>query len=323
MAFIQQYKTLTTIDEFDVNNVVFDKPRDEEVGGNKNIKGKRIKIGIMKNGRVSELIIPTERLYSHTGISEMEPFGKKGSGEIIGYNVPISLYARDNDLDGRDRKFVDIFKQIIDKSKEHTVEIKKQIGKNHLTKEFLWKWDNVLYEKKDESGEPVNDYGPLYYAKLMYSKERGTLATKLVDKHGHPLTLDGVLNKPCHIISCLKFESIYSNSNGESLQVKLVEAIVDVKTNENSHNLLLNAFLKPESNTTTSSANDDDEPVEEENLLDNTTQVVEENGGDGDGEEGDGDIPLSDNEEQLEPEPEPEPEPEEPKKKVVKKITKK
>lgn len=320
MAFIQQYKTLTTIDEFDVNNVVFDKPRDEEVGGNKNIKGKRIKIGIMKNGRVSELIIPTERLYSHTGITVMEPFGKKGSGEIIGYNVPISLYSRDGDLDGRDRKFVDIFKQIIDKSKEHTVEIKKLIGKNHLTKEFLWKWDNVLYEKKDESGEPVNDYGPLYYAKLMYSKERGTLATKLVDKHGHPLTLDSVLNKPCHIISCLKFESIYSNSNGESLQVKLVEAIVDVKTSENSHNLLLNAFLKPESNTnTSSSANDDDEPVEEENLLDNNE------GDDGDGDDGDGDIPISDNEvvEEQQPEPEPEPEPEEPKKKVVKKITKK
>lgn len=317
MAFIQQYKTLTTIDEFDVNNVVFDKPRDEEVGGNKNIKGKRIKIGIMKNGKVSELIIPTERLYSHTGISVMEPFGKKGSGEIIGYNVPISLYSRENDLDGRDRKFVDIFKQIVNKSKEHTVEIKKLIGKNHLTKEFLWKWDNVLYEKKDESGEPLNDFGPLYYAKLMYSKERGTLATKLVDTRGHPLSLDNVLNKPCHIISCLKFESIYSNSNGESLQVKLVEAIVDVKTNDTSNNLLLNAFLKPQC---TNNLNLDDEPTEEQNLLSNEEQVDNEGGEGGDEDEG---IPLSENEEEQPLIEEEEAVQEEPKKKPIRKITKK
>lgn len=319
MAFIQQYKTLTTIDEFDVNNVVFDKPRDEEVGGNKNIKGKRIKIGIMKNGKVSELIIPTERLYSHTGISVMEPFGKKGSGEIIGYNVPISLYSRENDLDGRDRKFVDIFKQIVNKSKEHTVEIKKLIGKNHLTKEFLWKWDNVLYEKKDDSGEPLNDFGPLYYAKLMYSKERGTLATKLVDTHGHPLSLDNVLNKPCHIISCLKFESIYSNSNGESLQVKLVEAIVDVKTNDTSNNLLLNAFLKPQS---VNNLNLDDEPTEEQNLLSNEEQVDNEVVEEG-GESFDEDIPISENEEEQPLVEEEEAVKEEPKKKPIRKITKK
>lgn len=320
MAFIQQYKTLTTIDEFDVNNVVFDKPRDEEVGGNKNIKGKRIKIGIMKNGKVSELIIPTERLYSHTGISVMEPFGKKGSGEIIGYNVPISLYSRENDLDGRDRKFVDIFKQIVNKSKEHTVEIKKLIGKNHLTKEFLWKWDNVLYEKKDESGEPINDFGPLYYAKLMYSKERGTLATKLVDTRGHPLSLDNVLNKPCHIISCLKFESIYSNSNGESLQVKLVEAIVDIKTNDTSNNLLLNAFLKPQSGN---DLNLDEEPTEEQNLLSNDEQVDNEVVVEEGGESGDEDIPLSENEEEHSPLLEEETVQEEPKKKPIRKITKK
>lgn len=320
MAFIQQYKTLTTIDEFDVNNVVFDKPRDEEVGGNKNIKGKRIKIGIMKNGKVSELIIPTERLYSHTGISVMEPFGKKGSGEIIGYNVPISLYSRENDLDGRDRKFVDIFKQIVNKSKEHTVEIKKLIGKNHLTKEFLWKWDNVLYEKKDESGEPLNDFGPLYYAKLMYSKERGTLATKLVDTRGHPLSLDNVLNKPCHIISCLKFESIYSNSNGESLQVKLVEAIVDIKTNDTSNNLLLNAFLKPQSGN---DLNLDEEPTEEQNLLSNDEQVDNEVVVEEGGESGDEDIPLSENEEEHSPLLEEETVQEEPKKKPIRKITKK
>lgn len=318
MSFIQQYKTLTTIDEFDVNNLVFDKPRDEEVGGNKNIKGKRIKIGIMKNGKVSELIIPTERLYSHAGISVMEPFGKKGSGEVIGYNVPISLYSRENDLDGRDRKFVEIFRQIIDKSKEHTVDIKKLLGKNHLTKDFLWKWDNVLYEKKDESGEPANDYGPMYYAKLMYSKERGTLATKLVDTYGNPLSLDSVLNKSCNIISCLKFESIYSNSNGESLQIKLVEAIVDVKTNENSHNLLLNKFLKSGDNE----AHFDEEPTEEQNLLDTDEKeddeeeehVSEKNGGD--------DIPVSDGDTEDMPLLE-EPVQEEPKKKPVKKITKK
>jgi hypothetical protein len=189
-------------------------------------------------------------------VSVTEPFGKKGSGEIIGYNIPISLYSRDNSLNDRDRKFVEIFREIIDKAKEHLVTTKKQIGKPHITKEFLWRWDNMLYEKKDnETNEPVNDYGPLFYAKLMYSREKGTLATKLVDPRGRPLKLEDVVNKSCNIIACVKFESIYINSNGESLQVKLTEAIVDVKTADNANDLMLSAYLQ----------NGDDEPVDDEN----------------------------------------------------------
>ncbi len=260
MTFIQQYKTLTIIDDFDITNLVFDKPRDEEVAGNKNIKGKRIKMGYMKNGKVCELIIPTEKLYSHSGLSATEPFDKKGSGEIIGYTIPISLYSRENNLNGRDRKFVEIFRQIVDKTKDHIVTNKKLIGKAHLTKEFLWKWDKMLYEKKDEeTNEPINDYGPLYYAKLMYSREKGTLATKLVDPCGRPLKLDDMLNKSCDIIACMKFESIYINSNGESIQIKLTEGIVDVKSTDSTNNLMLSAYLKT----------GDDEPIEDEenNLL--------------------------------------------------------
>ena len=268
MTFIQQYKVLTTIDEFDVSNLVFDKPRDEEVAGNKNIKGKRIKIGILKNGKICELIIPTENLYSHAGVSPTEPFGKKGSGEIIGYNIPISLYSRENNLDGRDRRFVEIFREIIEKSKEHLVANKKSIGKPHITKEFLWRWDNMLYEKKDDENQPLNDFGPLFYAKLMYSRDRNTVATKLIDPSGNPLRLDDVVNKPCYIRSGIRFESIYINSNGESLQVKLVEAIVDVKSNTEQEFMLRNYIKTPVS---------DDEPVEDEetNLLNIATSFIQ------------------------------------------------
>ncbi len=328
MTFIQQYKTLTTIDDFDASNLVFDKPRDEEVAGNKNIKGKRIKIGILKNGKVCELIIPTEKLYSHTGVSVTEPFGKKGSGEIIGYNIPISLYSRDNSLNDRDRKFVKIFREIIDKSKEHLVNNKKQIGKPHITKEFLWRWDNMLYEKKDdETNEPVNDYGPLFYAKLMYSRDKGTLATKLVDPRGRPLKLDDVVNKPCNIISCVKFESIYINSNGESLQVKLTEAIVDVKTADNTNDLMLSAYLQ--------TGGDDEEPIDDENtnLLNpvpaSTPQPVYTDElvvSDSDGEVPTDELTITDNDEveevEVEEEVVVEEEPQN-KRKPIKKITKK
>ncbi len=273
MGFYQQYKTLTMIDDFDASKIVFDKPRDEEVGGNKHIKGKRIRIGYMNpEGRVCELIIPTEKLYAHQGVIGRTPYDKK-TEDIIGYDLPISLYKRDGDPSGRDRKFVSIFRQIIDTTKDHVVEVKKQIGQAHLEKVMLYKWDNMLYEKKDEAGEPVNDFGPTLYAKLMYMRERNALLTKLVDKHGQPLELDDVVNKPCDVIACVKFESIYVNANGCSLQVKVAEAILDMRDAAPNDNLLLSKFIQPsakieapEVSTSTTSIDvngDDDEMLTE------------------------------------------------------------
>lgn len=317
MAFYQQFKTLTLIDNFDLSKIVFDKPRDEEVGNNKHIKGKRIKIGYLNNGKVTELIIPTEKLFAYKGVRATKPFGKEDSDEIIGYNLPIALYSRTSD-DGRDRKFVEIFRQIINASKDHVVSVKKQINQAHLEKVMLYRWDNMLYEKKNSENEPANEFGPTLFAKLMYSQAKGTIATKLVDKKGKPLQLEDVLSKPANVIACVKFESIYINSNGPTLQVKLTEAIIDVKDDQASENLLLKSFL---------SANDDDEELDQEmDLLkvDAAAPVVVEAFEHEEvvaAEETTSEIEESEHEhdepEHEEPEPEPEP------KKPVKKITKK
>jgi hypothetical protein len=156
----------------------------------------------------------------------------------------------------------------------------------------------------------------------MYSQAKGTIATKLVDKKGKPLQLDDVLSKPANVIACVKFESIYINSNGPTLQVKLTEAIIDVKDDQASENLLLKSFL---------SANDDDEELDQEmDLLKDVAPVFvgtfEPTHTDAEvvaAEETTSEIEESEHEEaEHEPEheePEPEPEP----KKPVKKITKK
>lgn len=327
MAFYQQFKTLTLIDNFDPSKIVFDKPRDEEVGGNKHIKGKRIKIGYLNDGKVSELIIPTEKLFAYNGVRPTKPFGREESDEIIGYNLPISLYSRDSN-NGRDRKFVDIFRQIIDIAKDHVISVKKQIGQSHLEKVMLYKWDNMLYEKKNEEGDPANDFGPTLFAKLMYSRDKNMIVTKLVDFKGKPLQLDHVLLKPADVIASVKFESIYVNSNGCSLQVKITEALMNVKTTQAADNLLLKSFLvadddkeldqemdllKPEEvvkeskDQESSDHSHDEEEEEEEQDQEQSHEEVEVKDED--------DIQVS--EPELDEEPEPEP------KKPVKKITKK
>jgi hypothetical protein len=327
MAFYQQFKTLTMIDNFDPSKIVFDKPRDEEVGGNKHIKGKRIKIGYLNDGKVSELIIPTEKLFAYKGVRPTKPFGREESDEIIGYNLPISLYSRDSN-NGRDRKFVDIFRQIIDVAKDHVINVKKQIGQSHLEKVMLYKWDNMLYEKKNEEGDPANDFGPTLFAKLMYSRDKNMIVTKLVDFKGKPLKLDDVLLKPADVIASVKFESIYVNSNGCSLQVKITEALMNPKPAQTTDNLLLKSFLE----TSGGSSDDDKEleqdmdllktevsppKVEEEEEEEEEEEVEEQQSEEAKDDEDD--IQVSDPEVDEEPEPEPEPEP----KKAVKKITKK
>ena len=327
MAFYQQFKTLTMIDNFDPSKIVFDKPRDEEVGGNKHIKGKRIKIGYLNDGKVSELIIPTEKLFAYKGVRPTKPFGREESDEIIGYNLPISLYSRDSN-NGRDRKFVDIFRQIIDVAKDHVISVKKQIGQSHLEKVMLYKWDNMLYEKKNEEGDPANDFGPTLFAKLMYSRDKNMIVTKLVDFKGKPLHLDDVLLKPADVIASVKFESIYVNSNGCSLQVKITEALMNPKPAQTTDNLLLKSFLE----TSTNSADDDKELDQDMDLLkteapksethsEEDEEEEEQHQSEETKDEDEDDIQASDPEvdDDQEPEPEPEPEP----KKAVKKITKK
>lgn len=330
MAFYQQFKTLTMIDNFDPSKIVFDKPRDEEVGGNKHIKGKRIKIGYLNDGKVSELIIPTEKLFAYKGVRPTKPFGREESDEIIGYNLPISLYSRESNS-GRDRKFVEIFRQIIDVAKDHVISVKKQIGQSHLEKVMLYKWDNMLYEKKNEEGDPANDFGPTLFAKLMYSRDKNMIVTKLVDFKGKPLHLDDVLLKPADVIASVKFESIYVNSNGCSLQVKITEALMNPKPAQTTDNLLLKSFLETSTNTvdddkeldqdmdllkTVQPPKEVDEQVEDEEEEDDHVHSEESK------EEDEDEIQASDlevDDEHEEPEPEPEPEP----KKAVKKITKK
>jgi len=323
MAFYQQFKTLTMIDNFDPSKIVFDKPRDEEVGGNKHIKGKRIKIGYLNDGKVSELIIPTEKLFAYKGVRPTKPFGREESDEIIGYNLPISLYSRDSN-NGRDRKFVDIFRQIIDIAKDHVITVKKQIGQSHLEKVMLYKWDNMLYEKKNEDGDPANDFGPTLFAKLMYSRDKNMIVTKLVNFKGKPLNLDDVLLKPADVIASVKFESIYVNSNGCSLQVKITEALMNPKPSQTTDNLLLKSFLE------TANSSDDDKELDQDMDLLKTVQEpsskTEEQSDEEEEEERtqetkDDEIQVSDPEvdDEQEPEAEPEPEP----KKAVKKITKK
>lgn len=329
MAFYQQFKTLTMIDNFDSSKIVFDKPRDEEVGGNKHIKGKRIKIGYLNDGKVSELIIPTEKLFAYKGVRPTKPFGREESDEIIGYNLPISLYSRESN-NGRDRKFVEIFRQIIDVAKDHVISVKKQIGQSHLEKVMLYKWDNMLYEKKNEEGDPANDFGPTLFAKLMYSRDKNMIVTKLVDFKGKPLHLDDVLLKPADVIASVKFESIYVNSNGCSLQVKITEALMNPKPAQTTDNLLLKSFLE----TSGSGNSDDDKELDQDTDLLKTVQEPTENKNEEEEEEDDehseenkeddedeiqASEPEVDDDQEPEPEPVPEPEP----KKAVKKITKK
>jgi len=262
--FYNQYKSLTDVDEFDADNIIFDSPRDEEVAGNKNIKGKRIKIGIRKNGKIGELIIPTVKLHSFMGIRPTKPYGREDSDEIIGYNIPLSLHSK-TDVNDKDKLFIDVFRQIIDKTKNHVVDVKKQIGQPHLTKEMLYKWDNMLYEKRDENGNSISEFGPTFYAKLMYNKAKNSIMTTLVDKRGRALNIEDILLKSCDVIACIKFESIYINSNGCSLQVKVSEAIIDIQKKDAAKNLLLLSHL---------AINDDNDDTASESSEDESTPNV-------------------------------------------------
>lgn len=224
MAFFNTL-ALAKVSDFDMSRVVFDKPSVNSVP-NSSLTYKRINIGYrVGDTEVSELIIPTGRLFSY-GVSENTSLD---TGKVNGYSMGLCLWERNTTPTPQQAAFLEVFEGIVEKVKDHVLSIKDNLGKYDLERPELKKL-NPLYYKR-ENGKPVEGSPPTLYAKLIHSKKNDKILTIMYGPKPSrtPINPLDLINKMCHVDAAVKIESVFVGTK-IALQVKLYEAEVSLQS---------------------------------------------------------------------------------------------
>ena len=177
----------------------------------------------LSGGGMGDLLIPTSMLYSF-GVQKNE---NPDTGKVTGYSMPLCMWNRDGATD-EEKAFTDMINNVVDKCKEHLLNVKDDIGKYDLEAADLKKLNPLWFKR--ERGKIVEGKGPVLYPKLVISKKDGDIRimTPFTDNTtGADVNPIDIIDKHANVQSVIKVESIFIG-NKISLQVKLDEALVSV-----------------------------------------------------------------------------------------------
>lgn len=268
---------LTSAFGYDVNNIVFGKPKDGSIP-NSAVAFKRIMIGTRNpDGSTGELVIPTTRVYSYG----LAPTTNLQSGKQDGYTMSLCLHNRDSPTK-EEKEWVDTFEKIVDHVKTYLIDHRDEIGKYELESSDLKKLSPVFYKR--DKGKIVGP--PTLYVKVNQNKKTEEITTPFCNERGEDIDPLSTLNKRCWATAAIKVESIFIGAK-ISLQIKLYEASVKVIDNEQKrllrpstfheeekspHIASVNPYVMPSASTASSSAHDE----EEEDVNEDTGSVKDD-----------------------------------------------
>jgi hypothetical protein len=214
--------------------MTFGKPKSGSIGP---VQFLRIPIGTKNpDGTTGDLILAAPKVYSF-GLCVTTSMQ---TGKPDGYTLPLCLHSRDGPTK-EEKDFIQTFNDIVDRARQHVLDIKVSIGKYELEAAELKKM-NPLYIKKDKkTGKPEEGVGPVLYPKVMqkakkngkdYSDDQEKIVTTLFyDQNGRDIDPLTILEKQGFATAAIKIESIFIGAK-ISLQVKIHE--VEYQTNDNA-----------------------------------------------------------------------------------------
>lgn len=226
---------LTQIIGYNVKDMVFSPPREGKIPGG-NMTYKRINVASKyANGSKGDFLFMTPTLFSF-GVSE----NTGQDGKLNGYSLPLCLH-NNNGATKEEKDWIEGINNIVEHTKDYTLENKNSIGKWDLERSDLKKMNPIYLGKRDpETGEIDTSHGPKLYAKLQCAKDgaggfkiKSVFFNKATGEDMDPMELFGTKgnNKYCHVDVCLKLESIYIGAK-ISLQIKVVEVGVSLMSSE-------------------------------------------------------------------------------------------
>jgi len=270
---------LTTASEYDVKNMIFSKPEVNTIpGGSIPISYKRISIGtVYDDGSTGDLILSTERLFSF-GVQKQKALEP---GKPDTFVMPLCLWTKDA-ATREERQWTELFDKIVEKCKDHLVDVRDDIGKYDLEKSDLKKL-NPLYWKRGDKGKIIEGVGPTLYIKLIQKNPKkmengefseGKIITNFYDEDtDEPLDPLSLVGKYCYVRGAVKIESIFIG-NQISLQIKLYEAYVHI-VEMGSRRLLSRPVANlTVTHSTSSTPFDNDKPVEVKPSVASSSKLV-------------------------------------------------
>jgi hypothetical protein len=213
---------ITRANGYNVDNMVFSKP----IVNSKPIPHKRILIKTKyRNGQIGDLIIPTSKLYC-IGFKKNK---KIGTDELNGYSIPICMWGRDNST-AKQRQWTDMYYDIIQRCKEHLVDIKDDIGESYLDITQLGNPKIFSHPMAWRKENKEKGLGPILNTKVITKRTQENdflIITDFYDNNNQKVDPFTFLDKGCFVHAAVKIESIFIGQK-MSLQVKLYNCIVEI-----------------------------------------------------------------------------------------------
>ena len=213
---------LSSYENITQENIIFNEAKEYKVKDSK-IKYKRIPIEVKyPNGKKGSLVVETPNLFSF-GVSEKK---NQDTGKLVGYSLPVCLWAKDSEPNNKERAFFDVINNVISFSQQH---LENEFGPDlasSLSSPFYYK--QIEYtDKKGKKRTKVDDTSaPVLYAKLIYSEKSRKILSLFKGKRGSDLNPFKYINQYCNVKLALIIEGIFISKTVTSLQIKVHECYV-------------------------------------------------------------------------------------------------
>ena len=158
---------LSSYDHLTTDNIIFNEAKDFKVRDSK-IKYKRIPIEVKyPNGKKGSLIIETPLLFSF-GVNEKK---NQETNKLISYSIPICLWAKDSELNPKEKAFFEAINNITTICQQH---LENDYGvdlASSLSSPFYYKQIEYFDKKGKKKTKIDPSAAPVLYAKLIYSEK--------------------------------------------------------------------------------------------------------------------------------------------------------
>ena len=213
---------LSSYENITQDNIIFKETKEYKVKDSK-IKYKRIPIEIKyTNGKKGALVIESPVLFSF-GVSEKK---NQETGKLVGYSIPVCLWARDSVPSNKEKAFFDVINNVITLSQQH---LENEYGPDlasSLSSPFYYKQIEYTDKKGKKRTKVDESSAPILYTKLIYPEKSKKILSLFKGKGGRDLNPFKYINQYCNVKLALIIEGIFISKTVTSLQIKVHECYV-------------------------------------------------------------------------------------------------
>ena len=213
---------LSSYENITQENIIFNEAKEYKVKDSK-IKYKRIPIEVKyPNGKKGALVLESPVLFSF-GVNEKK---NQETGKLVGYSIPVCLWARDSVPSNKEKAFFDVINNVITLSQQH---LENEYGPDlasTLSSPFYYKQIEYTDKKGKKRTKVDESSAPVLYTKLIYSEKSKKILSLFKGKGGRDLNPFRYINQYCNVKLALIIEGIFISKTVTSLQIKVHECYV-------------------------------------------------------------------------------------------------